>query len=250
MFNIFKKKPQERPALFFKTDMHCHLVPGIDDGQKTAEGGAELVAKEKSWGIERIICTPHITQDTFENTPQTIGPAFQALKKAVENLGIDISLEYSAEHRLDNFFSGQLEKGAITPMPNNFLLVENSFVQEAWNLDRTLFDLALKGFRPILAHPERYSYYYDKPQRYEQLHTAGTLFQINLLSLAGYYGKSEKKTAEWLIEKGFADFVGTDMHNMRHCEAIEAYIGSKDYYRHAKALKSRLFNDKVFEVKP
>ena len=225
MFNIFKKKPQERPALFFKTDMHCHLVPGIDDGQKTAEGGAELVAKEKSWGIERIICTPHITQDTFENTPQTIGPAFQALKKAVE-------------------------KGAITPMPNNFLLVENSFVQEAWNLDRTLFDLALKGFRPILAHPERYSYYYDKPQRYEQLHTAGTLFQINLLSLAGYYGKSEKKTAEWLIEKGFADFVGTDMHNMRHCEAIEAYIGSKDYYRHAKALKSRLFNDKVFEAKP
>ena len=208
------------------------------------------MAKEKSWGIERIICTPHITQDTFENTPQTIGPAFQALKKAVENLGIDISLEYSAEHRLDNFFSGQLEKGLSPRCRTISCLLRTHLCRRHGISTALLFDLALKGFRPILAHPERYSYYYDKPQRYEQLHTAGTLFQINLLSLAGYYGKSEKKTAEWLIEKGFADFVGTDMHNMRHCEAIEAYIGSKDYYRHAKALKSRLFNDKVFEAKP
>lgn len=226
--------------------MHCHLVPGIDDGQKTAEGGAELVAKEQSWGIERIICTPHMTQDTFENTPQTIEPAFQALQKAVKEAGTEVSLGYSAEHRLDSFFFAQLEKEAVIPMPNNFLLVENSFVQEAWDLDNALFNLALKGFRPILAHPERYSYYYDKPQRYEQLHIAGTLFQINLLSLAGYYGKAEKKIAEMLIDKGLVDFVGTDMHNPRHGEAIDAYLGSKDYYRHAKALQGRIFNDKVF----
>ena len=86
----------------------------------------------------------------------------------------------------------------------------------------------------------------DVSAQYEEVTVNAVLEE----SLAGYYGKSEKKTAEWLIEKGFADFVGTDMHNMRHCEAIEAYIGSKDYYRHAKALKSRLFNDKVFEAKP
>lgn len=246
MFNFFRKKSQEKPSLFFHTDIHCHLVPGIDDGQKHADSAADLVAHEKSWGINHIICTPHITQDTFENTPETIVPAFDKLRSAVKDAGIDIKLDYSAEHRIDGFFMDQMEKGAIHPFPNNFLLVENSFVQEGWNLDQTLFDIALKGFRPILAHPERYSYYYDKPQRYEQLHSSGTLFQINLLSLAGYYGKSEKKTAEMLIEKGLVDFVGTDMHNHSHCNAIEAYIGSKDFNRHAKMLQGKLLNDTAF----
>lgn len=246
MFNFFRKKNQEKPRMFFQTDIHCHLVPGIDDGQKTAEGAADLVAHEKSWGINRIICTPHITQDTFENTPETIVPAFEKLQAAVREAGVEINLDYSAEHRLDGFFIDQLEKGNIRPFPNNYLLVENSFVQEGWNLDQTLFDITLKGFRPILAHPERYLYYFDKPQRYVQLHSSGTLFQINLLSLAGYYGRNEKKIAEMLIEKDLVDFVGTDMHNHRHCEAIEAYIGSKDFSRHAAKLQGRILNDSAF----
>ena len=246
MFNFFKKKTQEKPQLFFHTDIHCHLVPGIDDGQKDADSAADLVAHEKSWGIERIICTPHITQDTFENTPETIIPAFNKLREAVDKAGVDIRLDYSAEHRIDGFFLDQLEKGVVRPMPNNYLLVENSFIQEAWNLDQTLFDITLKGFKPILAHPERYSYYFDKPQRYEQLHSSGILFQINLLSLAGYYGKNEKKIAEMLIDKGLVDLLGSDMHNHRHCEAIEAYTGSKDSNRHARLLTGRLLNDSVF----
>ena len=167
-------------------------------------------------------------------------------REAVDKAGVDIRLDYSAEHRIDGFFLDQLEKGVVRPMPNNYLLVENSFIQEAWNLDQTLFDITLKGFKPILAHPERYSYYFDKPQRYEQLHSSGILFQINLLSLAGYYGKNEKKIAEMLIDKGLVDLLGSDMHNHRHCEAIEAYIGSKDFNRHARLLTGRLLNDSVF----
>jgi tyrosine-protein phosphatase YwqE len=247
MFTLFKKKPQEKPQLFFHTDMHCHLVPGIDDGQRVADEAANLVAAEKSWGINRIICTPHITQDTFENTQETIVPAFNKLKAAVEAANIDIDLDYSAEHRIDNFFLDQLEHGVVKPLPNNYILVENSFVQELWNLDQTLFNIALKGFRPILAHPERYFYYVENPERYKQLHGNGIFFQVNVLSLAGYYGKSEKKTAEMLIEKGFVDFLGTDMHNSRHRAAIEEYIGSKDFYRHEKALRGRLLNDTAFK---
>lgn len=98
-----------------------------------------------------------------------------------------------------------------------------------------------------MAHPERYYYYFEEhPERYEQLHRAGTLFQINVLSLAGAYSKKEKRTAEKLIEKGFVDFLGTDLHNFRHADAIDAYLTTKDARRHFEALEGRLLNDKVF----
>lgn len=246
MFDFLKRKNDSQPQLFFHTDIHCHLVPGIDDGQKEATGGADLVERESRWGITRIICTPHITQDVFENTPETISGAFSKLKAEVESRGIGVELDYSAEHRMDGYFLDQLEKKQIRPYPNNFILVENSFIQEAWNLDQTLFNLSINGLRPVLAHPERYSYWFDKPARYEQLHSAGTLFQVNLLSLAGYYGKMEKKVAEQLIEKNLVDFLGTDMHNPRHAEAIEAYLKTKDYRRHARMLEGRILNDTAF----
>lgn len=247
MFEIFKRRSSQPEQLFFHTDLHCHLVPGIDDGQRRADTASELVEREKSWGIRRIITTPHVTQDTFENTPEIINAAFAELQKAVRERGVEgVELLHSAEYRLDGFFNEQLEAGNINPMPNGYLLVENSFVQEAWDIDRRLFDLKLKGFRPVLAHPERYIYYFDNPRRYRQLHDAGTLFQVNLLSLAGHYGKEIKKRAEDLIEQGMVDFIGTDMHNHRHAEAIDAYIGSRDFRRHAKALEGKILNDTAF----
>lgn len=246
MFNFFKKKSQETPQLFYHTDVHCHLVPGIDDGVRTPEEGAELVARQHSWGITRIICTPHITQDTFENTPDIISGAFGRLKDAVEKAGTEVELEYSAEHRLDPFFLSELEKGHIKALPNDYLLVENSFVQEMWQLDQTLFNLALKGYKPVLAHPERYHYYITNRDRYRQLHNARIMFQVNLLSLAGYYGKEQKHTAEWLIENGMVSFLGSDMHGKRHADAIERYLSSRDYKKHSAALAGRILNDTAF----
>lgn len=246
MFNFFRKKQPEKAELFFKTDIHCHLVPGIDDGQKTPEGGADLVAREKSWGIERIIATPHVTQDTFENTPEIINAAFDKLRKEVESREIDIKLDHSAEYRIDGFFNSQLDNGLVNPMPGNYLLVENSFIQEPWNLDKLLFDLKVKGYKPILAHPERYLYYHPKRDRYQQLHDSGTLFQINLLSLAGNYGKDVLRMAEYLIDNDMVDFIGTDMHNSRHAGIIESYLGTRDYRRHASRLADRIFNDTAF----
>lgn len=250
MFDFLRKKKVEKPELFFHTDMHCHLVPGIDDGQEEAEGGAELVARESSWGVKRIITTPHVTQDTFENTPEIINEAFAKLQNAVSERGVDIQLLHSAEYRMDGFFQDQLEKGNVTPMPNNYLLVENPFVQEAWGLDQVLFDLKMKGFKPILAHPERYVYYFTKKERYHQLHDSGTLFQVNLLSLAGYYGKGIRQIAEYLVENDMVDFLGSDMHHMRHCEAIEKYLTTKDYRRDSEKLAGRIFNDTAFGPVP
>ena len=245
MFNFFNKKSKPE-TICFHTDIHCHLVPGIDDGQKEPEPAADLVERQVTWGISRIFATPHVTQDTFENTPATIEPAFARLKEAVSGRGTDVELYHSAEYRIDNFFQRQLKAGAITPFPGNYILVENSFVQEAWNFDKLLFDLRLQGMKPILALPEWFGYFFKIHDRYKQIKEAGILFQVNLLSLAGFYNKEVKKVAESLVEKGWVDFLGTDMHHARHADAIEGYLSSKEYRRLASQLDGHLLNDTAF----
>lgn len=243
MFNLFKKKEPAR--LWFKTDIHCHIIPGIDDGSPDPQTSVELIERMQGWGIERIIASPHVTQDTFENTPQTIAPALDSLHDALSSKGMTIPVSNSAEYRIDENFLNQIEQGMIMPLPDDYLLVENSFIQEPLNLDQTLFDLQVRGFKPILAHPERYRYYHiGNKKRYESLHASGIQFQVNLLSLTGYYGKTEKATAEWLIEKEMADFIGTDLHNHRHADAIDAYLSSRDCRRHAAAFQP--LNDATF----
>lgn len=247
MFNFFRSKHKDDSRLFFHTDVHSHLVPGIDDGSTNVEKSVELAERMHSWGLDRLIVTPHVTQDTFENTPDTITPPFNALKKAIEDKGLDIDISHSAEYRLDEFFIKQLECGNLRPMPNNYLLVECSYLQEPWDLDSILFNLMLKGYKPILAHPERYHYYHQHKERYERLHAGGTLFQVNLLSLAEHYGRDEKMIAEYLLEKNMIDFLGTDLHSRHHAAAIEEYLNSKSYRKHRRALEGRIMNDTAFK---
>lgn len=246
MFNFFSRK-SEPARLPFATDIHCHIIPGVDDGSPDSATSAELVERMMSWGIDRIIATPHVTESSFQNTPDILDPALEELNDELRHRNIGMEVSRSSENRIDDFFRSQLNAGLIVPYPNNYILVENSFVQEPFQLDQFLYDLRLKGLIPILAHPERYPYYsYDNPGRYEALHRAGTLFQINVLSLAGHYGKMEKKTAEMLIEKGMADFLGTDLHNHRHADSIEAYLRSRAARNHAVALDGKLGNDTKF----
>ncbi len=245
MFNFFKKA-KTPGKLWFKTDIHCHVVPGVDDGAADARESVDLIEYMQDWGIERIIASPHVTQITFENTPETIAYAMVKLSEELQRRSNMIDFSHSAEYRIDDFFKSQLEAGNLMPYPNSYLLIENAFVQEPWDLDQLVFDLQLKGYRPILAHPERYHYYYGNSDRYRALHNAGLNFQINLLSLSGYYGKTEKQVAEHLIEANLVDFVGTDLHNMKHVESINAYLTSRDFERHSRALADVIQNDKVF----
>lgn len=244
MFNFFSKKREPQP-LYFHTDIHCHLVPGIDDGSPDVETSLGLIEQMSQWGLNRIIASPHITYGSFENTPETIGKAFESLQKAVQEKGIPVQLGYSAENRIDDLFIKNFEEDNLLTLPGKVLLVENSFIQEPWNLNQLLFDIQVKGYQPVLVHPERYNYYYGKKGRYEAIHNAGTAFQVNLLSLTGYYGKEEKKIAEQLIDKGLVDYIGTDLHRQAHADAITAYLASKDYEKHRAALEGRLLNDRL-----
>jgi tyrosine-protein phosphatase YwqE len=245
MFNFFKKS-KTPGKLWFKTDIHCHVVPGVDDGSPDARESVNLIEYMQDWGIERIIASPHVTQVTFENTPETIAYAMVKLSEELQRRSNTIDFSNSAEYRIDDFFKSQIEANQLMPYPNSYLLIENAFVQEPLQLDQLVFDLQVKGFRPILAHPERYSYYYGRRDRYRALHNAGLNFQINLLSLAGFYGKTEKQVAEQLIEDNLVDFVGTDLHNMKHVNAINEYLTSRDLERHTRALANVIKNDTAF----
>ncbi len=242
MFNFFshKREPQQ---LFFSTDIHCHVLPGIDDGSPDVSTSVELIGRMQRWGIKRIIASPHITFGTFENNRETIDAAMNELQSRIGEIDNPPKLSYSAENRIDDLFMQNYAEGTLITLPGNRILVENSFIQEPWNLDQLLFDLQVKGFRPILVHPERYQYY--KKDRYAAIHNAGTAFQINLLSLAGHYGREEKRVAEYLIEQGMVDYIGTDLHRTAHADSIDRYLASKDYEHHRSALEGKIHNDEI-----
>lgn len=246
MFKIFSRR-KELNQLCFSTDIHNHILPGVDHGSPDTATSLELIDRMKQWGIRRIYPTPHVTDGTFENTPQSMDAAFNTLREALDARGKgDFMPAHSAEYRLDSLFMDNYNAGTLHPFPNNYLLVENSFMQEPWGLDDLLFRLKVDGFKPVLAHPERYLYYHSDKSRYKALHQAGTLFQMNLLSLAGYHGKDEKRMAEWLISEGLVDFLATDMHHHRHADCLEGYLYSKESTKHLKALEGRLRNDSAF----
>lgn len=243
MFHFFREK--HKPAgLFYSTDIHSHLVPGIDDGSRDVHTSLTLIHHMKNWGIKRILTTPHVTQDTFENTPAIISEAFSSLQKAIKENDIDIDILHSAEYRLDDYFLKTFRNNDLVLFPNNHILVENSFIQEPMHFDNTLFELKLKGYTPILAHPERYKYYSYKKNRYEEIHDTGTLFQVNILSFSGYYGKEIKDTSEWLLDNNMIDFIGTDLHNIKHAELIDEFIKTKAYHKVAE--KTNIKNDTAF----
>ena len=208
MFSFFKKKNSQTHKLCYEVDLHSHILPGIDDGSPNTEKSIGLIREMQNWGIRKIIATPHIAEETFENTPETIKNAWDLLKTALKSEGIEQEICYSAEYRIDDGFIRMFESNQLIPLPDNYLLVENSFIQ---------------------AHPERYAYYHNQKNIYTTMHNNGCAFQVNLLSFYGYYGKSVKEAAFWLAEQGYIDFLGTDLHNMNHVQAISNFLTTKDY---------------------
>jgi len=244
MFTFFSK-PKTPLRLWFSTDIHCHVIPGVDDGSPDVDTSCELIAGIHELGIQRIIATPHVTQATFENTPQTLEKPLADLRGAMSQRGIDLPLSNSAEYRIDGLLDSNIENGTLMPFPGNYLLIENSFIQEPWNIEQVVFDLQVKGFKPILAHPERYLYYHNKTERYKALKNLDLAFQINLLSLAGFHGKAEKRMAIELAEAGMVDFIGTDMHGIRHLNCFREYLCSREA-RHHMALVAPLIKNDIF----
>jgi len=245
MFNFFKKKSNPSgpvPTLLpISTDIHSHILPGIDDGSPDIETSLLLVKGLYDLGIRKTVATPHIIADMFRNTPATIMPSLDQLKEAVAKEGIDIEISAAAEYMLDDYFLKLLrtEKKLLT-IQGNIVLTEQSYATPTGNLNDIAFELVTAGYRPIMAHPERYAFYHGKFDEFYRLKDMGFLLQVNMLSLTGYYGKGVAKAARFIFENELADFVGTDLHHDRHLAMLQHPNSLKLFNEH---MGYRKFND-------
>jgi len=228
MFSIFKKKPLVvTDVSWLGVDIHSHLLPGIDDGAKDIGESVSYIKRLQALGFTKLICTPHIFTELYPNTKGTIFPVLEDVKQALGTQGVSIEIEAAAEYMVDDMFS---VKGEHLTLPGNHLLIEMSYLNETPNIEQVIFDLQIKGYIVILAHPERYNFYHNAYERYHRLKDMGCLFQLNLLSVLGYYGKHVKVAADYLVSKKFYDFCGTDLHHEQHLLALQSAVKSGKLY--------------------
>ncbi|HUQ66392.1 MAG TPA: CpsB/CapC family capsule biosynthesis tyrosine phosphatase [Flavitalea sp.] len=224
MFSIFKKRAQQPPDLSgLVTDMHSHLLPGIDDGATDAANSIELINGLRDLGYEKFITTPHILWDIFKNNSSTINPAYVSLQSALAENKMNVEIKYAAEYFLDYHVDDLIEDEIpLFTIKDNMVLVEFSFISAPLDLKDKLFSLQMLGYQPVIAHPERYTYFGKTKELYEQFREAGYLLQVNLLSLTGYYGKLPQEIAQMMVKNKFIDFLGTDLHHVRHLNALQS----------------------------
>ena len=244
---FFKKK--EIPLTNFFSDnfidIHSHLLPGIDDGAKDIDNSIELILKMYSYGIKNFITTPHVLGDVYPNSSETIKSKLEEVRKALLAKGyLDIKINAAAEYMLDEQFSKRLEKNDILTLKDNYILVEMSYFNAPMNLYDVLFEIQLKGYKPVLAHPERYNFYHNELDNYYKLKKAGCLFQLNLLSLTEQYGKNVQQISNKLLTQNLYDFVGTDTHHKNHLQLLKKIGTDKNLKKiqHLLNNNSSIFN--------
>ncbi len=212
--------PENASFSFLGADMHSHFVPGIDDGAKTDEDSIFLLRSMEGMGYTNVITTPHIMVDFYPNNRQTILSGLERLRQLAIDNSINININAAAEYYIDEYFADLISKEPLLTVYKNEVLVEFSMMYEPPMLNNVLFNMQANGYRPILAHPERYTSLHNNFDRFLEFKDRGCLLQLNLLSLTGYYGGNIMNIANRLLDKGLYDYCGTDMHHERHSAAI------------------------------
>ena len=242
---LFKKEPALEPAnlSLLKTDVHSHLIPAIDDGSRSLEDSINMIRTFKEMGYQKIITTPHVIVDFYKNTPEIILGGLEKVKIELKRQYIDIEIEAAAEYYLDETLEPQVKGGKLLTFGKNYLLFELPFMTEPPNLASFIFELQTNGYNPILAHPERYGFYYKDFEKYNELSEKGVYLQLNVLSLVGYYGPEAQKIAERLIDEGLITFLGSDCHNEMHQQGLQL-ARTKPYF-HKLLASGRLKNPEL-----
>lgn len=229
MFSIFSKKHFVADFLNGLTDIHCHLLPELDDGSKSIEMSLEMIAEYRSMGYKGAIGTPHVMEGFYENNSVKIKDKLNLLQEEVAMAGIqDFDIRAAAEYMLDKDFDKLTETKDLLPVYKDRVLVEMSYLQQAIFVESQLFAIQQQGFTPILAHPERYLYLQSR-QDILKLKERGCFLQLNLLSLSNHYGSQVHQKAMELLINGHYDYVGTDAHSPRHLRALKQIVLPKKY---------------------
>ena len=194
-------------------DHHSHILFGVDDGVKTLEESLEILSYAESNGVSDMWCTPHIMEEI--KTPTLfLQERFAQLKESYKG---NIRLHLAAEYMLDTEFEKRLESRDLLTLEGDVVLVETSITIPPYNFFEVLHDIMSKGYRPMLAHPERSRYL--TMTDYERLDSVGVYFQLNLPSIVGYYGDTAQKKATQMLKNGWYKVAGSDCHRLRNYQS-------------------------------
>jgi tyrosine-protein phosphatase YwqE len=224
MFSFFRKKDDSQITLAgLLTDMHSHLIPGIDDGATDLESAIVLIRSMYELGYRKLITTPHVQWEMYKNSSEIIDNGARLVRERLSRTEMKLEFRGAAEYYLDEHVDELLGNNEpLLTISGNMVLVEFSFIRQPIDLRDKLFQLQIKGYQPIIAHPERYLYFGAHKEMYDELRGMDCLFQLNLLSLCGYYGKKQMELANYLIKKKYVSLLGTDLHNSRHINILRA----------------------------
>lgn len=211
--------------------MHSHLIPGIDDGARNIEDSITLARRMHELGYKKLVTTPHIQHDFYKNTRETIFGGLEKVRSALKEENIPIEIEAAAEYLMDDGFEELISKGNLLTFSGKYILVELSYYNPNPDLKSFIFNLQVDGYKVILAHPERYTYWFNDFAKFEDLKDRGVFFQLNIVSFAGFYPDPVRKFAEKFIDRGMVDFLGSDMHNMNYMNALEKALKEKPLAR-------------------
>jgi tyrosine-protein phosphatase YwqE len=232
-----KKETQKLDLGWLGTDLHSHLLPGIDDGSPDLETSITLIKGLAALGYKKIITTPHVLWEIYPNSTEIIIQKLADLKAALATEDLNIDLSAAAEYFIDEHFENDLKtKIPLLCIKDNMVLIEFSMLTAPFDLQEVIFEMQMQGYQPVLAHPERYTYMNSKRSAFEDLKYAGCFFQLNLLSITGYYGKAVQTLAEYLIDNNYYDFAATDLHHDRHLLMLQK-LSSSPYFKKLQNLE-------------
>jgi len=222
-----------------KCDLHSHFIPGIDDGAKTMEDAVAMLREFSSLGYKKVITTPHVMSDAYRNTPEIILAGLSGLRAALKAEGIPIEVDAAAEYYMDYDFEKLIEekrlltfgKSSLDSASGGYVLFELAFINPPDSLMNVVFKLITNGYRPVLAHPERYSFWHHNFKKYEELVEKGVLLQLNINSLTGHYSPQVKRVAEQMIEQDMISFLGSDCHHTGHIELMKNVVYEKSLHK-------------------
>lgn len=243
MFFNLKSKPKLAELIpYHYVDIHSHILPGIDDGAQSLADSKMLLEAILKMGFKTLIATPHTMTHVWDNSPKTIDEACKKLYTELPHLAKKLNIQAASEYLIDDHFITRIKENKLLTLKDNYVLVELSYLNPPFGLHETIFELQTAGYKPVLAHPERYRFYHKNFSRYHDLKKAGCLFQLNLLSTMGYYGKSVAQCANKLLKEGLIDFTGSDIHHKKHIEAFDKPLVISE----VNALETAMKNNRMF----
>ena len=223
------------------TDIHSHILFDVDDGCSTLKESIELLKKMHDIGFNDIILTPHYIDGSEYNSNNIEKISkFKELKEEIQKEKLDINIYLGNEIFINNNIYELIKNKNIYTLNNsNYILVELPFHNQIVNLEDIIYELKIKGITPIIAHPERYTYFQKNYKEVDRLKEEGFLFQANYSSILGYYGKESQKLLKYMLKKRYIDYLGTDVHKISKTYVIDNFekiekkiikITKKDYY--------------------